>query len=75
MKAWVGIFDHPYFAVTDKNGKFEIKDAPAGKYRLFVWHEEVGYLGGVKGRNGQVITIKKDGTTDVKQLKLEKTDE
>jgi hypothetical protein len=74
MKGWVGIYDHPYFAVTDKDGKFEIKDAPAGQYRLFVWQESVGYIGGVKGRNGQVINIKKGGVTDLKKLKIKETE-
>ena len=27
MKAWVRVFDHPYFALTDADGKFEVKDA------------------------------------------------
>jgi len=70
MKAWVLVCDHPYFAVTDKDGKFEIKNAPAGKYRLVVWHEKVGYLGGAAGRDGMNITIKPNGTTDLKQIKL-----
>jgi len=35
---WVG-FDHPYFAVTDANGKFVISGVPAGKYTLMAWHE------------------------------------
>ena len=30
MKGWVRIFDHPYFALTDADGKFEIKNAPGG---------------------------------------------
>ena len=30
MNAYVGVLDHPYFAVTDKDGKFELKDAAAG---------------------------------------------
>ena len=36
MRAWIRVFDHPYYAVTDDNGHFEIKDAPAGEYRLVV---------------------------------------
>src|ERR1700737_4294583 len=34
MSARVGVFAHPYFAVSDKDGNFEIKLAPAGTYRL-----------------------------------------
>src|SRR5262249_8550197 len=30
MKGSLWVFDHPYFAVTDKDGNFEIKGAPAG---------------------------------------------
>src|SRR6266511_1511516 len=43
MNAWVRSFDHPYFAVTDAAGKFEIPNAPAGDYWLIVWHEETGF--------------------------------
>src|SRR5262249_51376911 len=42
MNARIGVFDHPYFAVTDADGKFEIKNAPAGTYRIRVWHEKNG---------------------------------
>jgi hypothetical protein len=35
---WVG-FVHPYFAVTDADGKFEIAGVPPGKYTLVAWHE------------------------------------
>jgi hypothetical protein len=62
MNARVAVFDHPYFAVTDENGNFEIKNAPVGKYRLKVWHESVGWKGGAAGRDGDKIEIKKDGT-------------
>ncbi len=50
------IFDHPYFAVTDDDGKFEIKDAPAGKYRL-VYRHEGGYHKGRDGRYGWPVVI------------------
>lgn len=39
MGAWVGVLDHPFFAVTDAAGKFEIKGLPPGKYTVEVWHE------------------------------------
>ena len=41
MSAWVGVLDHPYFAVTDAQGKFEIRDLPPGIYTLAVWHESL----------------------------------
>src|SRR5262249_37013994 len=41
MTAFVGVVDHPFFAVTDAAGKFEIKKLPPGKYTLGVWHERL----------------------------------
>lgn len=35
---WAG-FDHPYFAVTNEDGTFEISGVPPGKYTLVAWHE------------------------------------
>lgn len=44
MKAYHLPLDHPFSAVTDENGKFEIKGLPPGKYEFYVWHEKPGYL-------------------------------
>ena len=41
-KAWILVFDHPYFAVTEKNGSFTIPDIPAGTYRVKAWHPKLG---------------------------------
>ena len=68
MRGWVRVFNHPYFAVTDENGAFEFKNAPAGDWQLVVWHGSGGWLGGAKGKNGQPITVKAGGTTDLKAL-------
>ena len=38
------IVDHPYAAVTDKDGKFTIANLPAGEHVFRLWHERVGYL-------------------------------
>lgn len=42
MAAWIFVIDHPFFAITDENGKFEIKDLPPGEYTFEAWHEEFG---------------------------------
>src|SRR5262249_21344089 len=42
MQAYWMVLDHPYFAVTDEKGNFEIKDVPAGTQRVVVWQEAVG---------------------------------
>ncbi|MBY0526276.1 MAG: hypothetical protein K2R98_22980 [Gemmataceae bacterium] len=69
MKAYVRVFDHPYFAVTDGEGNFEIKNAPAGEWRLKVWHE-TGWRGGASGRDGDKITVKGGTTTDLGKLDI-----
>jgi plastocyanin len=40
MSGYVVVVPTPYFAVTDKDGKFEIKSIPAGKYTLKTWSED-----------------------------------
>ena len=57
MTGYVRIFDHPYFAITDADGKFEIMNAPVGKYRIVYWHESVGFKGGKNGRPGFPVEI------------------
>jgi hypothetical protein len=42
MSAYVHVFDHPYFAVTDANGRFKIDGLPPGTYTLKVDHELLG---------------------------------
>lgn len=41
MEGYVVVLDTPYFAKTDKGGEFEIKDVPAGKYKLVAWSEKL----------------------------------
>jgi len=40
MSGYVVIVPTPYFAMTDKDGNFEIKNIPAGKYTLKTWSED-----------------------------------
>jgi hypothetical protein len=40
MSGYVVVTPTPYFAVTDKDGNFEIKNIPAGKYTLKTWSED-----------------------------------
>lgn len=39
MKAWWIVAGHPYYAVTDKEGKFKLTGIPPGTYEVRVWHE------------------------------------
>lgn len=50
MRAYIHVFDHSFFAVTDEQGSFAIPDVPPGKYILKAWHE-----GGVVQRKDAVV--------------------
>ena len=41
---WLVVSEHPYVAVTDKDGRFEIKNLPVGKSTFMFWQEAAGYL-------------------------------
>jgi len=42
MQAWIGAFEHPYFAVTDADGRFSLERMPPGTYVIAAWHERLG---------------------------------
>jgi hypothetical protein len=69
MKAYVWVFDHPYFAVTDPDGRFEIKFAPVGKLRLVAWQEDMGFRNGREGRFGEPIQVPR-GRLELGEIKL-----
>ena len=80
MKGRIAVFDHPYFALTRDDGTFEIKDAPAGDYLIYIQHEMVGWLHaprefdkdkGTGGKAGQPITIPADGTLDLGKIEFQ----
>jgi len=75
MSGYMRVFDHPYFALTDEDGKFELPNPPAGKYRLKVWHPASGWVGlnGKQGtKAGIPITIDPNGVTDAPKLVINK---
>lgn len=39
MNAEMFVVAHPYYAVTDEHGKFELSDVPSGEYEIMAWHE------------------------------------
>ncbi|GIS47709.1 MAG: hypothetical protein Ct9H90mP20_3790 [Candidatus Neomarinimicrobiota bacterium] len=42
MKSYTQVFDHPYYAVTDKSGNFSIANVPDGTYEIVAWQEKFG---------------------------------
>jgi plastocyanin len=42
MSAFIWVVENPYFAVTDRDGRFRIAGVPAGAHGLRVWHERLG---------------------------------
>ena len=40
MKSWVLVQDHPFFAVTDENGNYNIDNIPPGTYEVIAWQEK-----------------------------------
>ncbi len=57
MRAYAGVMEHPYFAVTGEDGTFEIKGLVDGEYTLEAWHEKLGSAGGegegLRGGSGE----------------------
>ena len=42
MNAWVGVLDHPFYAVSGRGGAFDIQHLPPGTYTIEAWHEKLG---------------------------------
>lgn len=78
MKGWVLPLETPYFAVSTKDGAFEISNLPSGKWTFQVWHEKARAVSEVtidgkatKWSKGRVeVTINADGTTDLGEIKV-----
>ncbi len=69
MLAHLRVFDHPHFAVTDADGRFEITLAPAGRCRVVYWHE-LGFHKGKGGALGFAAELKGE-TADLPAVGLE----
>lgn len=60
MEAFIVVLETPYFAVTDKTGKFTIKGVPPGKYTVVAWSEKLK-------KSEQAVTVEsgKAATVDI----------
>ena len=44
MKGYFAVMANPYYAVTAKDGKFELKNLPPGTYTIEAWQEKYGVV-------------------------------
>jgi hypothetical protein len=58
MFAYVGVVDHPFFAVTGSDGAFSLDGLPPGTYTIEAWHESLG-------TQTQTVTIGERETGDI----------
>lgn len=70
MRCFIGIYDHPFFAVTDDDGSFEIRGVPAGKQNLVVWQELQGFVTPGFSR-GKPIDVPAGGVVDIGEVALD----
>ncbi len=77
MDGVIMIRDNPYVAITDADGKFEIKNIPAGNWKFQFWHKKIGFLktlevpGKELGRRGETeLELTADETLDLGTLNL-----
>ena len=56
MSAHIFVTEHPYYALTDAEGKFLLDHVPPGKYTLRVWQEGTPQL--EKNSNTGFLTAK-----------------
>jgi plastocyanin len=62
MEAFIVVKEHPFFSNADKGGNYRLNGVPLGKYRIQVWHPELGTTdAGVElVRAGEVLDVNFD---------------
>jgi hypothetical protein len=59
MHAWIGVLPHPYFAVSNNAGTFQIPNLPPGTYTIAAWQEKLG-------TQRQTITVPPNGKMNLR---------
>jgi len=77
MRGYILPLPSPYYGITDAEGRFEIKDVPAGEYRLVGWHEKIGWIfpGKDLATRNTAVTVKDKAATELKPLPRKVEDE
>jgi hypothetical protein len=70
MQGYVMVFDHPFYAVTDEQGNFEIEGVPAGAQNVVIWHEKVGYVTAGLAR-GQEVEVEAGKASTLGPVKID----
>jgi hypothetical protein len=58
MSSYIGVMDHPYYAVSGESGEFSLETLPPGDYTITAWHERYGV-------QTEVVTVATGETADV----------
>ncbi|MCA9026979.1 MAG: hypothetical protein KDA86_17360 [Planctomycetaceae bacterium] len=69
MRAWVYVFDHPFFKVTEQDGEFDFRGVPAGKYTLEMVHP----AGQLRWKDTVVVTEKETVEVEIRVSPDQKT--
>jgi plastocyanin len=58
MSATILVLDHPYFAIPQQDGSYELPNVPAGNYTIVGWHERIGERAApVRVERGRTATV------------------
>lgn len=62
MESWALVVDHPYYTITDNEGRFQLIDVPAGTYKVKLWHPYI------RQDIEQTVTIEPNKETSLKLI-------